>query len=157
MKNISALVHICRVVYYYVHIYMLMIYLGVYFQCRISSFYNRSIIRLDDADVKSHSYRAHYQGYISICLCLGNFVRTPIWGFIFVRLLSQCYYFISNSVIVIDSSSVFLDDVIIYSRLFALTYISPVCYMIYGEDHVSSKNELAWNFNFSRVVCRVYH
>ena len=59
METLSALMYICRAIYYYVHVYMLMVYLCVYFLCRISFFCDLSIIRLDDADVKSHSYRAH--------------------------------------------------------------------------------------------------
>ena len=55
MKNISALVYICRGVYSNVNVYMLMIYLCVYFLCSILSLYIRSIVRLGVADINYHS------------------------------------------------------------------------------------------------------
>ena len=103
MKNISALLYICRFIYYYVHVYVLMIYLCVYFLCRILSLYIQSIVGLDVADINYHSYRTRSLGYIIIGPCLNYFVRTPIWGFVFIRWLSLCHYFISHSVIVINS------------------------------------------------------
>ena len=140
MKTLSALVYICRAIYCYVHVYMLMIYLCLYFLCRISSLYNWGIIRLHVADVYSCCNRSHSQGNSSIFPCVNSFIGAFEHNFVFICWLSFCYYFIYHSIIVIDSSSVFTDEIFIYLRLFALTYISPIHYVIYRQYHVSTKN-----------------
>ena len=133
-----------------------MIYVYLYFLFRASYFYNQSIIRLDIAYIYSCCHRAHLLSDSSVCPCVNNFTRTSERGFVFMRLLSSCCYFIPHSIIMIDYISVFTDDFSIYVCLFALMYISPIRYAIYREVHVSTKTFLAWNFIISRVVRRAY-
>ena len=58
------------------------------------------------------------------------------WGFIFIHWLSSDHDFISHSIIMANSSSVLTDDVFIFLRLFTLTYVPPIRYVIYGEHQV---------------------
>ena len=77
MKTHSALVYICKAVYCSVHAYMFMIYVYLYFLWRITSFYDRSIIRLDIADIYSYCNHARSQDDISVFLCVKTF--TGFW------------------------------------------------------------------------------
>ena len=64
--------------------------------------------------------------------------------------ICQIYFdqnFVTHSIIMIDPSSVFTDNVLVYLYLFTLTYIPPTQYVIYREYHVSTKDYLDWNFS----------
>ena len=78
-------------------------------------------------------------------------------GFIFILSLGFVNDFISHSIIVVDSSSVSTDYVFFYLRLFVMTYTPQIRYVIYGEYRVLNEDDLAWTFDFSPVVCRLYH
>ena len=47
--------------------------------------------------------------------------------------------FVTHSIIMIDPSSVFTDNVLVYLYLFTLTYIPPTRYVMYREYHVLTK------------------
>ena len=68
------------------------------------------------------------------------------WGFVFKGGFTFHENLISHSIIMINYSSVFMDDVSIYLRLFKLAYVPPICYMLYGEYPVSLEDYLARNF-----------
>ena len=61
---------------------------------------------------------------------LNDFIRTLKWSFIFISLISSNQDFISNVVIIIYSCGVFMNHVFLYVRLFPLTYVSQIRYMI---------------------------
>ena len=84
MKTIYVLLYICRVVYYNVHVYILMICVFLYLICRILALYHRSIIILDIVDIYSRSYCSNSYGYSSIFPRLNYFIRTPIWVFLLI-------------------------------------------------------------------------
>ena len=67
---------------------------------------------------------------------LNYFIRNLKWCFLFISLVSSDHDFISNSVIVIDSCSFFVNYVFFYLGLFPLTHVSPFSYMIYWWYHV---------------------
>ena len=66
------------------------------------------------------------------------------------------FEFFYNSITIGDSSRVFADYVFLYLRLFTLTYVSPIYYVIYLEDRVLAENQLAWTFTFIPVARREY-
>ena len=88
--------------------------------------------------------------------CLNDFIQTLKRCFLFISLVSSEHVFISNSVIMINHCGVFANYVFFYLCLFPLTYLSPIGYMINGQDHVLPQNELSQNFLFSPVVCNFY-
>ena len=55
------------------------------------------------------------------------------------RIYTLTHDFISHSIIMIGSGSFFTDDLFIYFRLFLLTYIPLIRYIIYREYHASTK------------------
>ena len=61
---------------------------------------------------------------------LNDFIRTLKRSFIFISLISSNQEFTFNVVILIDSCGVFVNYVFLYVRLFPLTYVYHIRYMI---------------------------
>ena len=110
------------------------------------------MVRLNAANFYSSHFRSLLHCDSSICPYFKIFIHSFERYLIFIRCVVFCHNSISNSVIIFDSSRFFADYIFFYLRLFTLTYISPICYVIYWEDHVSSKNQISWYIAFILVV-----
>ena len=85
-------------------VYMLIIYVYIFLflEHRIISFFICFFIRLNTCNLYSSSERSHLQGECPICPRLNIFISASEWGFVFIRFFFQ-HNFISDSIIVVDS------------------------------------------------------
>ena len=107
-----------------------------------ASFYFFTAIRLNIAGVRTIFNHYHLQGYCSICPSLENLVHTFKCGFILICCFIWQHDFISNPIILIDSSWTFANDIFFYFIFLALTHKFPICYVYDCENHVSAKHQL---------------
>ena len=166
MKTLPALklVYICAYVCIYVgaytyqlHVNILVIYVCKYFLQMIVPIYICNIITsLNTENVYSVFYCSCSHSYGSIFPRLKHFIRTFKRCFVFKICVLSYHDSISNSVIIGDSSRVFVGYIYFQLRLFTLTYVFPIHYLIYWEDHILAKHQLARIFSFGLVVCRAY-
>ena len=96
-------------------------------------------VRINAENIHSSCDRSRFQGDWPICTRLKYFVWPFEWGFLFNGIFISHHNLIFHSIIAINSSIVFTDDVFLYLPLFTLMYGPPIRYVIYEEYHVSTK------------------
>ena len=100
------------------------------------SLYLHTIIRFYSEYIYSGCDCAPSYSNGSVCPRLNYFIRTLKRCSVFISLFFSDQEFISNAEILIDLCGVFAIYGFFYMRLFPLTYVSAIRYMIYLEDHV---------------------
>ena len=82
-----------------------------------------------------------------------NFILTFEGCFVFKICVVYYHEFISNFIIVFDSSRLFAEYIFLYLLLFTLNYVFSFCYIIHWENHILANT--SWTRLLPFVLCYV--
>ena len=167
MKNISSLmlVYICVYIWIYLGVYFYLLHVYIYIgYIYVNIFlgllcYSASLILWNGLIWLMYILVVTdivCKVTVPFVRCWKNYKQTFKLSFIFKSCVFSDHNLISKYVIMVNYSRVFVDCVFLHLCLFTLIYVFPIHYVVYWEDHISSKHYLDQNFYLSLVICRVY-